>query len=1050
MRKSWSIRQLFNLVLLILLVPPSLLLGYSIYARQQEQRDAIQARSVTLARISADDAVSLIEDARYIVESLAKRPLVRTFDPNRCDPILRDLSQWHSEFASLSTIARSGEAICNSSLERAQAPLKYGQHEWFARVMAGKSFLIGAPIIGGSSKLWILPLVQPVLDDSGDLIGVVSLTTRLGRFKPKFAREEFPLGTEIDIIDSAGTYIARSIDSKDETWVGERIPDRHLLATVLAGAGPEPASIRYRGDDAAERVAGFMRVPGTNWSVIATIPTQTIVAAERRSAALNILAVALVLALAIGIAAFVLRNVERSISSIAVTARSHMAGDAMARAAETGPEEIAMVARQLNLMLDARQQAENRLLEQKQQMDAAINNMSQGLLMFDAWERIVVCNRRYLQMYGLPSDFSRICRTFSELISYKKAAGSFEGDIEQHHAELRESLANSATHAFTAQTADGRSIRIITNPMPNGGWVVTHEDITERRKVVADLERTQTFLNTVIENVPATIFVKDARDQRYVLANRAAEQLWGKSCTEVIGKTATEIFSKSTADAIMAIDTELLASRQPTQSRSTHWVETQSGRHCLVATKRITISDTDGQPQYLIGVVEDITERERANDRIAYMAHHDLLTGLANRALFLDKLEEAAARLRQRGEAFTVFMLDLDRFKDVNDSLGHPAGDALLQEASRRLKCLLEETDVLARLGGDEFAILQSGEDRQAERATGLAARIVEMFAEPFDIDESKVVIETSIGIAQAPADGIERNELMKKADLALYRRKAEGRNGYRFFNAQMLAQADARHRLAHDLHRAISNKELELHYQRIIDAQTGDVAGVEALLRWRHPQRGDIAPLEFIPLAEENGLIVPLGEWVLQKACADAARWPPHVKVAINLSPVQLKRPNLFDVILCALVESGLDPGRLELEITESVLIESHVNTIPLIRQLKNLGVSIALDDFGTGYSSLSYLATFPFDKIKIDRSFTQNMTKRMDCTAIILSVVALGYGLKIPTTAEGVETWEQFDLLRMSGVNFIQGCLFGQPCPMSQLEFTPARTGRPAANVA
>jgi diguanylate cyclase (GGDEF)-like protein len=467
----------------------------------------------------------------------------------------------------------------------------------------------------------------------------------------------------------------------------------------------------------------------------------------------------------------------------------------------------------------------------------------------------------------------------------------------------------------------------------------------------------------------------------------------------------------------------------------THEVETPGNGVRLVRSQKIVLPGDDGTPQYILSVVEDVTESARADERIRYMAHHDLLTGLCNRVLFMDKVAEAIQSLGRRDDAFAIFMLDLDRFKEVNDSLGHAAGDELLKEAAQRLKDAVGETDVLARLGGDEFAVIQGKTTDPAGAARTLAEHIIEIFAEPFDVCGNNVTVGVSIGISLAPIDGNEPTDLMKKADLALYRAKSEGRNTHSFFDARLATDAEMRHHLERDLRAAMFCDELEVHYQPIIDATTGRTLAVEALARWHHPQKGFVAPAQFIPLAEETGLVVPLGEMILQKACAAAAAWPAEIKVAVNLSPLQFKKSSLVEVVTCALTEAGLSPERLELEITENVLIDAPLDVLRTIRQLKTLGVSIVLDDFGTGYSSLSYLTMFPFDKIKIDKSFTQNLTRRTECAAIVSAVRALAYSLNITVVAEGVETEDQFELLRAAGINAVQGYLFAKPCPLAAL---------------
>ena len=427
---------------------------------------------------------------------------------------------------------------------------------------------------------------------------------------------------------------------------------------------------------------------------------------------------------------------------------------------------------------------------------------------------------------------------------------------------------------------------------------------------------------------------------------------------------------------------------------------------------------------------------ELANQRVLELAQIDALTGLPNRAFFLEQLEQTDPYERRRRGAFSILMLDLDRFKNVNDSLGHAAGDALLRQVALRLQSALRGSDVLARLGGDEFAIIQAGCDDQRAGSIDLATRISKLIAEPFLLPGHRVEIGTSIGIAMAPEHGSDQEQLLKKADLALYRSKSAGRNCYTVYDEAMSVELEARNTLEGDLRDAIARCQFEVHYQPFFDVQSGDRQGLEALVRWRHPTRGLVPPDQFIPLAEDTGLIVPLGEWVLRRACDDATRWPADIKVAVNLSPVQFKQTDLFDVIQSALRNSGLSPKRLEIELTESVLLERVVENHAFMQKLKSIGISLALDDFGTGYSSLSCLTAFPFDKIKIDKSFIGNLTNSHKSAAIISSIVTLACGLDMSVTAEGVETREQFEKLRTLGVNFAQGYLLGRPVPIDDLE--------------
>jgi diguanylate cyclase (GGDEF)-like protein len=435
---------------------------------------------------------------------------------------------------------------------------------------------------------------------------------------------------------------------------------------------------------------------------------------------------------------------------------------------------------------------------------------------------------------------------------------------------------------------------------------------------------------------------------------------------------------------------------------------------------------------------------------LAHMARHDALTGLANRTLFMEKAAEALARMRRHDEEFAILMLDLDRFKTVNDSFGHPAGDALLKEIARRLQDTVRAADCVARFGGDEFAVLVAPEKQRNHGVTALADRILATCAEPFGLDGHKIVLETSIGIALAPQDGNDADELITHADLALYKAKAEGRNRYCFFAASMEAQARGRRELEDDMRKAIARGEFALHYQTIVDLGRTEVCGVEALVRWQHPQRGLVTPDQFIPLAEESGLIVPLGEWILRQACADAVNWPEPMRVGVNLSPAQFKHGDLIGTLKSALHDTGLPSRRLALEITETVLLEDNAENLALLREIRKLGVAIVLDDFGTGYSSMTYVQMFPFDRIKIDKSFIQNMTQRAADAAIVVAIAGLGRSLEVPTVAEGVETTEQLVALRAAGCSFAQGYLFCRPLPAAELKFETPEALRLASKAA
>jgi len=553
--------------------------------------------------------------------------------------------------------------------------------------------------------------------------------------------------------------------------------------------------------------------------------------------------------------------------------------------------------------------SEASLTQKSQQLDAALNNMSQGLTMFNDRKRLIISNRQYSELYKLTPEQTKPGTPFHAILDARVAAGQVPEDAATFVTKSTEQISLNRPSCAVHTLRDGRTVSITHQPMRDGGWVAVHQDITAQKRAEAEL---------------------------------------------------------------------------------------------------------------------------------AHMARYDSLTGLANRTLFMERASAAIGRLQTHGSPFAILMLDLDRFKTVNDSLGHAVGDSLLKVVAQRLRNAIPHIETIARLGGDEFAILVSLTGGRKETATDLACKVLAVITEPYDFDNRRFTIETSVGITFAPQDGTNPDTLLKNADLALYKAKSLGGNRYCLFEPAMEAKARERRELEDDMRRAISRDEFELHYQTIVNADELDACGAEALVRWRHPERGLIPPEQFISLAEESGLIVPLGEWILRKACADAAQWPSHLKLAVNMSPAQFKQPNLPGVLKSTLDQCGLPASRLELEITETVLLDNNEEHLAMLHEIKNLGVSIVLDDFGIGYSSMRYLQMFPFEKIKIDKTFIQSMTNHPDSAAIVCAIAGLGRSLDIETAAEGVETTEQLVFLRSAGCQLAQGYLFSRPVPLSELTFS------------
>jgi diguanylate cyclase (GGDEF)-like protein len=676
----------------------------------------------------------------------------------------------------------------------------------------------------------------------------------------------------------------------------------------------------------------------------------------------------------------------------------------------------------------------------------AVNRLSLGLIIFDKKREIVFCNHRYMEIYGLSPEQVKPGTPISEMIRHRLTIGL---KVRQKPDEyIRERMGTPVVATTTVQEfTDGRIIAYTAYPMPDGGGMATHEDITEREAGIASLKQQHDGpgsdheenlkirnlqFDTAINNMSQGLCFFDAA-HRLIVCNKRYIEMYnlppdrvgpGMLLSEIVDmRFEAGSFPAMSREEYLHWRTNVAVSADPTDSI----VELRDGRTFKIRHRPM--------PNFgWVATHEDITEQRQAELKIGYMAHHDALTDLANRVLLNQRLENALDRIVEP-EMLAVHHLDLDQFKAVNDTFGHPAGDKLLKIVAGRLRGLVRETDTIARTGGDEFVIVQVPVADSSE-ATSLAQRIIAAMSEPFDLDGHQAVIGASVGIATGRADGLSRDKMLRNADLALYRAKGDGRGTFRFFEPAMDLQMQTRRVMEQELRRALAAGEFELYYQPVVDLASNEIMGFEALIRWNHPKHGVVAPAAFIPLAEEIGFIIPIGEWVIRQACATAARWPGDLRVAVNISAAQFRSSGLLQVIVSALAASGLAPTRLEIEITETVLLQNRETTLAVLHKLRALGIRIAMDDFGTGYSSLTYLRSFPFDKIKIDRSFVKDIDRNTGSLNIVRAVAALANGMGMTATAEGVETHQQLERIVAAGCSEMQGYLFSQPLPAAEIE--------------
>lgn len=645
----------------------------------------------------------------------------------------------------------------------------------------------------------------------------------------------------------------------------------------------------------------------------------------------------------------------------------------------------------------------------------ALETSQEGVVLLQADGKVALANSRASEFLAEAPDLLR-CSPFEDQW------------IENPLVDFAPATLDSASEA---RLPNGRWLRVSRSMTQERGVIVVFSDITALKKQEEQLHETNRRLDAALENMSQGLCLYD-KEARLQVVNR-------RFC-EIFNIPAGSVYAGMSFESVLMLSVmagnhagqnvaDLLAERQRFLSREkieTYYQQLGDGR--VICVRHRPASDGGW-----LTTCEDVTEQHLAESKITFMARHDALTQLPNRVLLAERIEHAIAQVG-RGAGFSILCLDLDNFKQVNDTLGHPVGDELLCAVADRLGACVREVDTVARLGGDEFAIIQADTQRP-EDAERLARRIVECIAEPYEFDGQRVVIGCSVGISLSPSDGTSGEKLLKNADVALYRAKSEGRGIWRFFETEMDESLQKRRALELDLREALNRKEFELFYQPLYDLDLDRICGFEALLRWRHPTHGLVSPEQFISVAEEIGIIIPLGEWVLQQACQEATLWPDDLKVAVNVSSVQFRSPRLLEAFSSALAKSKLSPGRLELEITESVLLTNNGETTETLHKLRALGLRIALDDFGTGYSSLSYLRSFPFDKLKIDQSFVRDLTDAEGSKVIVRAIVSLGKSLGMRTTAEGVQNIAQLNYVAAEGCNEVQGYFFSKPIPASEI---------------
>jgi len=1069
-------------------LPMIAIFAYSVFDNARHQVGEAKTMARTLAVIAASDVDRVLKNNRDLLVQMSMRPIIRKVDARNCDQVLWDFRQLFPRSANMTVIDLKGIAVCSAVPQPGGKPVSIAKSPWFPRTMIEDGLVVSDPFYGPITGRWVTVLTYPIRDDMGKKSGYLGLPLDLALYEPNLSHAPLQPNTVVGVVTAKGVIVWRNIDT--EKWVGKDLSGNAQVRQVLAVKDGE---VEATGADGIQRFYSVTPIQGVDWYVFVGIPTQTAYAELRETLLRNALLGSLSLLFILGIAWMIARRITHPVGALASVARAIRKGHGEARAELGGPPEIREVAQEFNEMLDVRSRNETALRASKASLSEALRIAHLGYWEYEAGSGEFVFNDQYFSLHHATveqmggyrmhaEDFARrwVHPEDAHLVGEHIRQALHVGDADfMAQVEARILCPDGSVRWISVSFKIEKDSQGITTRL-----IGAAQDITERKHA----EQTQRRLNRALKllsdcNMALVHAVEEqgllSEICRLVVEQGGYRMAWVGFAEHDAEKSVrpvaqygddknylsslnlcwadTELGQGPTGSAIRTGQTDINQDYR-TNPRTALWRDAAlaSGYHSsialpLVGKKHVLgaltiyaaetasfereevrlLEEMANDLAYGIETLRTRVEHEAAEKKLEFLAHHDMLTELPNRVLLRDRFEQAAALADREHSGVALLFLDLDNFKQVNDTLGHNFGDQLLIRVVERLRGCLRDTDTISRHGGDEFIVLLPHLSDSGVIGS-IAQHIVEIFSEPFEIEGYSINATFSVGISLYPLDSREFDTLLRNADTALYQAKDSGRDTYRFFSEKMNLDAQEQLHLQGQLRNALKNQEFLLHYQPQIDIDSGGIVGAEALVRWQHPELGLVPPGRFIPLAERSGLIIPIGEWVLQEACRQAQIWREQGRplvMAVNLSAVQFKRGNLVETVARALQQSGLPAELLELELTESILLQDIEVAIRTLHSLKDMGVKLSIDDFGTGYSSLSYLKRLAVDKLKIDQSFVRDLTEDADSAAIVRAIIQLGHTMQLKVIAEGVENDAQLTFLRNYGCDEVQGYLYSRP---------------------